>query len=233
MHAVVLAGGQGTRLAPYTATLPKPLVPVGDKPIIEILLRRLHRGGVRTVRLAVNHLAHLIEAVVGDGSRFGLTITYEQEDKPLSTVGPIARMVDLPEHFIVANGDILTDLDVSDLYRFHLANKAAVTIATHQRRERSDYGVLEVDDKQRVVGFQEKPERTMLVSMGIYVFSRTVLDMVPKGSAYGFDDLMRDLLGQRQNIVSFPYDGYWLDIGRPDDYARAQQDIKEHPELFA
>lgn len=221
LTAVILAGGQGTRLRPFTSTLPKPLVPIGDHPIIEILLHRLKRAGVTTVHIAVNHLAHLIEEVLGDGRRFGMTISYSKEDQPLSTVGPLTLINDLPDHFLVCNGDILTDLDFAALYTSHVNSGCELTVATKTRTDRIDYGVLELDPGNRVVRFEEKPSVTHAVSMGLYVFSRTVLNRVPLGRRYGFDDLMHHLLAEQVAIHAFPYDGFWLDIGRPEDYERA------------
>ena len=225
MEAVILAGGKGTRLKPFTATLPKPLVPVGDRPVIEILLHQCRRAGVARVHLAVNHLAGLIKGVVGDGSRYGLDIVYSVEDHPLSTVGPIKRIAGLPDQFLVANGDVLTDLDMAGLMQVHVESGAELTVAAHQRKEQLDYGVLTVGDKRKVIGFDEKPAQTVLVSMGIYVFSRAVLQHVPDNKPFGFDDLMHQLLRENRPVEAFPYDGYWLDIGRPADYERAQQDV--------
>ena len=226
MEAVVLAGGQGSRLLPVTAELPKPLVPVGGKPVIEFLLRQLRQGGVKRVCLAVNHLAHLIEEAIGDGSRFGLEVVYSREEEPLSTVGPIKLINDLPETFIVANGDILTDLNIESLFENHVESGAELTVATYRRDEQVDYGVLEAGSDNAVTGFSEKPTYSFHVSMGIYVFSRSVLDLVPEGKPFGFDELVLALLAAKRKVMSFPYQGYWLDIGRPADYAQAQQDIE-------
>jgi NDP-sugar pyrophosphorylase family protein len=221
LDAVILAGGKGTRLQPFTSDIPKPLVPVGDTPIIEILLRQLKKSGVGRVHIAVNHLAHLIMALLGDGTSLGLKISYSVEDKPLSTVAPIKLIRELPEHFIVANGDVLTDIDVQKLYDFHLSRKAALTIATYLRTEKIDFGVLESSVEGRVVQFSEKPSFQFAVSMGVYVFSRDVLKYVPENRPFGFDELVLTLLEQHEPVMQYPYDGFWLDIGRTDDYQRA------------
>jgi NDP-sugar pyrophosphorylase family protein len=225
MEAVILAGGKGSRLQPYTHDIPKPLVSVGGVPVVEVLLNRMHKAGVTRVHLAVNHLAPMIEQTLGQGERFGLELIYWHEDTPLSTVAPIARMTGLPEHFLVANGDILTDLDLKKLYDYHMAHPAQVTVAVKHRSHPVEYGVLVLDDEQRVVGFREKPRLNFTVSMGIYVFSRSVLKLVPGERAYGFDDLMRELLDTEQPINAYPFDGYWLDIGSPEDYLQANSDI--------
>ncbi|MBK7142490.1 MAG: NTP transferase domain-containing protein [bacterium] len=225
MHAVILAGGKGTRLHPYTNDVPKPLVPLGETPIIEVLLRQMQRSGVTTVDVAVNHLAHLIMAVLGDGKSLGLTVNYSVEDKPLSTVAPIKLIKDLPEHFIVANGDILTDLDVRKLYEYHLQKKGGMTIATYIRTEKIDFGVLDSTAEGRVVQFAEKPNLQFAVSMGVYVFSREILKYVPDDQPFGFDELVLTLLAHDEPIMQYPFDGFWLDIGRTDDYQRALTEL--------
>lgn len=221
MEAVILAGGQGTRLAPYTTDLPKALVPVGGKPVIEILLHRLKLYGVTKAHLAVNHRADQIRNAIGDGRRLGLDIVYSEEPEPLSTVGPITLMPSLPEHFLVANADILTDLDFMRLFDCHRKSGCQLTVATFRRTEQIDYGVVEAGTDDRVRTFAEKPPYHFLVSMGIYVFSRSLLDLVPHGKRFGFDDLMRLLLDKNVPINTMPHQGFWLDIGRIDDYERA------------
>ena len=227
MEAVILAGGKGTRLQPYTAEIPKPLVTVGDRPIIEILLTRMRKCGVKKVHLAVNHLSHLVMAALGDGDRLGVKIVYSHEETPLSTVGPLTLIKNLPEHFLVANGDILTDMDFQVLFEHHVRSQAKLTVATQQRTTRIDFGVLEIDTDSIVSGFREKPAYDFTVSMGIYVFSREVLKLIPEGHKFGFDDLMFALLERKESINTFPFDGYWLDIGRPDDYLQASRDVEK------
>lgn len=227
MEAVILAGGKGSRLMPHTAETPKPMVPIGDRPIIEILLGRFRKAGVTKAHIAVNHLAEQIEAHLGDGSRLGLEVVYSREDRPLSTVGPIKLMAKLPENFIVANGDILTDLNVKALFDSHVKGGAELTVATCHRHDRIDYGVLDTDEHNTVTGFTEKPSYSFRVSMGIYVFSKSILDVVPEGKPFGFDELVLELLRQKRKVMSYPYTGYWRDIGRPEDYAQVQEDIVE------
>jgi NDP-sugar pyrophosphorylase family protein len=223
--AVVLAGGRGTRLLPYTTTIPKPLVPVGERAVLEIVLRQLRHAGVRQVRLAVNHMAELIMAFFGDGAKLGLAIDYAVESEPLGTVGPLARMADLPENFLVLNGDTLSDIDYVALYRDHVARGARLTLSVHRREQKVDFGVLELDaGSRRVVGFREKPLQAFDVSMGIYVFHRSVLARIPRDRPYGLDQLVLSLLADGEPVHAYPFSGYWLDLGRPDDYDRANRE---------
>lgn len=227
MEAVILAGGKGTRLRPYTTTIPKPLMPIGEKAILDILIRQLCSAGVKKITLAVSHGADLISAFVGNGERFGIDIRYSREEQPLGTVGPIRLIKDLPENFLVMNGDVLTDLNFGDLLLYHVRSNAILTISTFSRAQKIDFGVLDVDmENKQVIGFREKPVYDFRVSMGVYVFNQALLDRVPIGVPYGFDDLVLSMLKDRQPIHAYPYDGYWLDIGRPDDYDKANQDIE-------
>lgn len=227
MRAIILAGGKGTRLRPYTTTIPKPLVPVGDTAIMEIVIRQLAHFGFDHVTVAVNHQAQLIRAYFEDGARWGVTMDYSLEDKPLSTVGPLRLIDDLPDHFLVMNGDILTDLDYGALYQSHIESGAIGTVATYERDVKIDFGVLEYKGQgHRICGFVEKPVEHFSVSMGIYVFSREILDLIPEGVPYGFDDLMLKLIADGQDVRAHPFCGYWLDIGRPDDYDRANKEYE-------
>jgi len=220
-HAVILAGGKGTRLRPYTVVLPKPLMPLGEYPILEVLIRQLAGHGFAEITLAVNHQAHIIKAFCGDGTNWGVRIRYSLETKALSTIAPLRLMEGLPENFLLLNGDVLTDLDLKALYCKHVANRRLFTIASAIRTHQIDYGVLHIDSNNRLTGFSEKPEAKYLVSMGIYVLNRAILDFIPSDARYGFDDLMLDLLRRGENIHVEPHSGYWLDIGRPDDYMQA------------
>jgi NDP-sugar pyrophosphorylase family protein len=226
MKAVILAGGKGTRLKPYTTVIPKPLVPVGDKTILEILIGRLKRFRITDLVLCVNHMAALIMAYFGDGAKWGVKIEYSQEDKFLSTVAPIKLIKDLPNNFLVMNGDLLTDLDFRDLYNCHLKNRALITVATYKRDSQIDFGVIDIDEKKNVaIGFQEKPVHELNVSMGVYGFNKKLLSYVPDNKPFGFDDLVHKLLREKQTVKVYPFNGYWLDIGRPVDYEKANEDI--------
>jgi NDP-sugar pyrophosphorylase family protein len=228
MHAVILAGGKGVRLRPYTTALPKPLVPIGERyTILEIVLHQLAAQGFRTVTLAINHLGALIRAFVGDGSRWGLTVEYVEETVPLSTVGPLFGFKDmLPEQFLVMNGDVLTDLDFGDLLHSHRLSAAPLTVATATRASKIDFGVLTVE-RDRVVGFTEKPTYSHRVSMGVYGMSRATLEPYAAGRAFGFDQLVLDLLSRGDYPSCYAFNGFWLDIGRPEDYDEANRCFAE------
>jgi NDP-sugar pyrophosphorylase family protein len=225
MKAVILAGGKGTRLRPYTAVLPKPLVPVDDTPILEIILQQLSRAGITDVTITVGHLASLIETFFGDGKRFGVQIEYFREETPLNTVGSLALIDGLSEPFLVMNGDVLTDLDFIKLIAFHSEKPCTATIATAPREQQTDFGVVKWDGDTRIVEFIEKPMARYHVSMGVYVFSKAVLKHIPAGEPFGFDELMQAMLDAGERVYSYAHTGYWLDLGRPDDYERAVADF--------
>lgn len=220
-RAIILAGGRGTRLRPYTVVLPKPLMPIGEYPILEVIIRQLARAGFSRITLAVNHQAELIKAFFGDGSKWKITIDYSLEETPLGTMGPLKLIRDLPENFLVMNGDILSDIDYGAFHDAHSAEKRLFTISSHVRQQMVDYGVLEVGPQQNLVGFREKPRSEYQVSMGIYMLSRNVLEYIPGDRPFGFDHLMLDLIKAGKRVSVQPFTGYWLDIGRPDDYAQA------------
>lgn len=228
MRAIILAGGKGTRLRPYTTLIPKPLVPLGGKySILEIILMQLKRDGFTHVTLAVNHLSHLIMAYFGDGSRLGLKLDYSLEEGELSTIGPLTLIDDLPENFLVMNGDILCDLDYRAFFQKHIDAESQISVSAYQRQVKIDFGVLRYNDEGRLTEFQEKPSYDFDVSMGIYCINRKVIDALPRGKAYGFDNLMVDGLKQERRIDIRPFSGYWLDIGRPDDYEYADENFTE------
>jgi mannose-1-phosphate guanylyltransferase len=233
MHAVILAGGKGVRLRPYTTALPKPLVPIGDQhAILEIVLRQLATAGFSSCTLAIGHLGHIIRAYVGNGSQWGLRVGYSSEDSPLGTMGPLLTMTDrLPEHFLVMNGDVLTDLDYGDVLRQHTESAAPLTVATYARKVAIDFGVL-TTEAGKVIGFAEKPSMDYRVSMGVYGLSRNTLAGYTPGLPLGFDELMLDLLKAGDPPHAYEFDGYWLDIGRPDDYDRANAEFTTHRGLL-
>ena len=225
MKALVLAGGKGTRLVPYTKILPKPLMPIGDMPILEILLRQMQRAGIDDVVLTVGHLAGLLQAFFQDGSQLGLRISYSFEDKPLGTAGPLSLVSGLDDTFLVANGDVLTTLDLRDLVDYHHQRGAAATIATHARKVNIDLGVIQFDDDNRLVGYIEKPTYDLQVSMGIYVFEPRVLQYIEYKKYLDFPDLVLRLIEAGELVVGYPFTGYWQDLGRADDYEQAINDF--------
>jgi NDP-sugar pyrophosphorylase family protein len=227
MKAVILAGGRGTRLAPYTTILPKPLMPIGDKPILDIVIRQLRHHHYKDITLAVGYLAELLMAYFGTGERLGVQITYSREEQPLGTAGPIALVSNLDERFLVMNGDVLTAIDYTAMLAHHRASGAIGTVAVYPRSVKIDLGVVEFDDRQRLTQYIEKPTQHYRVSMGIYIFEPRVLNFIPKGQRLDLPDLVRSLIAAGEVINCYPYDGYWLDIGRPDDYAQAAADFEK------
>jgi NDP-sugar pyrophosphorylase family protein len=222
MQALILAGGEGTRLKPFTNVIPKPLVPIGDLPILEVVLRQLKCHGADRIVLAVNKLARLIEAFFGDGSRLGLEIIYSLEDKPMGTAGPIRLVGELDEDFIVMNGDLLTTLDYSDFFRCHMSSGATATIGTFQKEVKIDLGVLETN-AGKFANYIEKPTYHFTVSMGIYAFNRKVIQFIDTGKRLDMPDLILALHKAGEKVLCYSGDYDWLDIGRVDDYERAVQ----------
>jgi NDP-mannose synthase len=227
-EAVVLAGGKGTRLAPFTHVLPKPLLPVGERPILDLVLTQLSRAGCTKATMAVGHLGHLIEIYCGTGERWGMEIGYFRETTPLGTVGALAQIEDLPDApFVVMNGDVLSDMSFSELLEQHTASAAALTIGAFRRRERDELGILEVADDGTLEAYREKPEHEYLVSMGIYAFSRAAVELIPADTRMDFPELVGALLDGRRPVRTHVHSDYWLDLGRPDDFARANEEFED------
>jgi NDP-mannose synthase len=225
MHAVILAGGKGVRLHPFTVVFPKPLVPLGDRPIIEVLIQHLIAFGITDITLTVGHLAELIKAYFQHRPQLMAQawLHYVDEEEPTGTAGSLASVRGLDETFLVMNGDLLTDLDFDALVSFHRRHGAALTIAAHRRKVKIDLGVLECGDDYRLTGYNEKPELSYDVSMGIYVYEPSVLKFIAPGKYLDFPDLVLRLIAAGEKVCAMPCDCLWLDIGRPDDYARAQE----------
>lgn len=240
-EAVVLAGGRGSRMAPFTSVLPKPLLPVGDRPILEILLLQLAAAGVERAHLAVGYLSHLIESYFGDGSRQGLELVYHREEEPLGTAAPVrlvadrlrARGASLPTSFFVMNGDLLMDVDFAALGARHRPEALSILVA--EREHRVDLGVLEIDAEGRLVDYVEKPVHRYHVSTGVYVFPRAALDLVEPGRRLDLPDLVRTMLRTGFPVQPIPLrevGSVWMDLGRPEDYERGQRLLEEAPERF-
>ena len=232
MKAVILAGGKGTRLAPYTTILPKPLMPIGDMPIMEVLLWQMKRAGINHVALTVGHMAAILRSYFGNGEEWGLDITYSYEDKPLGTAGPLAQVKGLDKTFLVTNGDVLTTLNIKKLVAFHKQTGALATIAAHRRQLKIDLGVIEWDGEDRVSGYIEKPTNEYTVSMGIYMFEPRVLEYIPVGEHLDFPDLILKLIANGERVSGYKFDGYWMDLGRPDDYVQANEDFNKMKNQF-
>jgi NDP-sugar pyrophosphorylase family protein len=232
MRAVILAGGKGTRLAPYTTVLPKPLMPIGEMPILEIVIRQLALQGFNELTLAVGYLAELLMAYCGDGSKFNVKLDYSKEEQPLGTAGPISLIPNLGETFLVMNGDLLTTVDYSAMFRYHRERGALATIACYQRDVKIDLGVVEVNSDNWLANYIEKPTYHYSVSMGIYIFEPEVLQYIPRNQRLDLPELIRKLMKADQKVNVYNFDGYWLDIGRHDDYERAIEEFTLHRDSF-
>jgi NDP-sugar pyrophosphorylase family protein len=223
MKAVIQCGGKGTRLRPYTTVLPKPLLPLGTKPVLELLIKWLRRNGVRDVYITTGYLGHLIRSYCGDGRQWGLNIEYTTEPEPLGTMGALSLLREkLDGTFLVLNGDVVTDLSLNSLIGHHRRLGAGLTVATVTRTVRVDFGVIEEIDF-RVTRFKEKPNLSHLVSMGVYCMEPEMLEHVPTGIPFGFDDLMFRMLELEQPVRTFLHNGFWLDVGRIEDFHKAQE----------
>jgi len=227
MKAVILAGGKGTRLKPYTTVFPKPLMPIGDKPILEIIIRQLRTQGLKDIIIAVSHLGELITAFFGDGCKFGVNIEYSKEDQPLGTAGGLGLIKGaLNETFLMINGDTLTTLKFAELIKYHKKKGSIATIALKKREVYIDFGIVELDSTGSIKGYTEKPTIEHLVSMGVYVFEPKALEYIKLGEKMDFPDLIKILISSGEIVKGFVFDGYWLDIGRPEDYEKANEEIE-------
>ena len=229
MKAILLVGGKGTRLAPYTTILPKPLMPIGDVPILEIVVRQLQRVGFDDITLAVGHMAELVASYFGDGSKFGVKLTYSREDTPLGTAGPIALVPDLQDTFLVMNGDLLSTIDLAALLAYHRARGAIVTLAAHAHDLRVDLGVIQTDSDNWLVDYIEKPVYHYNVSTGIYVFEPEILSYIPFGERL---DLVLKVARENKKVNVYKFEGYWLDIGHPGDYEKANEEFRTNRAKF-
>ena len=231
IKAVLLAGGKGTRLRPLTAVFPKPLVPVGHKPIIEVLLAKLKNAGLTDVTISTGYLAELVMALCGDGAKFGLNIDYTKEEKPLGTAGPLGLIEDLPDDFVVMNGDLLTTLNFPKMIAYHREQQSDVTIGIFRREVKIDFGVVDTEDGV-FKGFREKPTFNYDVSMGFNILSNRVLKYVKKNEYLDMPDLILKVHEDGGKVNCYREDCYWLDIGRMDDYEQAQKDFEQNEALF-
>ncbi len=232
MKAILLAGGKGLRLAPYTTILPKPLMPIGDKPILEIVIRQLARAGFNDITLAVGHLAELIKAYFGDGGKLGVQLTYSREETPLGTAGPIALVPNIKDTFLMMNGDLLSTLDYADLLSYHRARGAIATLAAYAREEKIDLGVIHSDADNWLTDYVEKPTYRYHVSTGIYIFEPSIVSYIPFGERLDLPELILKLVRQGEKVNIYKFEGYWLDIGHPADYEKAIREFEDDRKRF-
>ena len=232
MDAIILAGGKGTRLAPYTTVFPKPLMPIGDVPILDVVLRQLKGHGFTKIIMAVGYLAELLETYFGNGSKYDIDIQYSRESKPLGTAGPLSLIDNLTNPFLVMNGDILTTLNYSTLVNYHKEKEAVATIAMHKRTVNVDFGVIELNTDSKITNYIEKPNLKYLVSMGIYIFDTKILSYIKPNEKLDFPDLVKKLLENNERVIGYPSGDYWLDIGRHDDYQKAIDEFEKNKEKF-
>jgi NDP-sugar pyrophosphorylase family protein len=232
IRVIVLAGGKGTRLKPYTTVFPKPLMPIAEMPILEIVLRQLKSYGFKKITISVNHLADLIRTFFGNGGKLGLDISYCMEDTPLGTAGSISLVKELTEHFLVMNGDLLTTIDYAAMVRKHKESNAAATIGVFPREVKVDFGVLELGSKGELLQYREKPKFEFLVSMGVNVFNKSVLEFIPKGRYLDIPTLMMNLKNAGKQVLAYRSECQWLDIGRPEDYEKALETFEQNRHLY-
>lgn len=232
IRVVILAGGKGTRLKPYTTVFPKPLMPIGQMPILEVVLRQLKYFGFEKITLSVNHLADLIQAFFGNGQQLGLDITYCIEDKPMGTAGSLSLVKDLTDTFLVMNGDLLTTLDYSAMVNKHISSDAIATLGVFPRHVKIDFGVLELNENGDLTQYKEKPQYEYLVSMGVNVFGISALDFIPYGKYLDIPTLMINLKNSGKRVSSYRSDCLWLDIGRPDDYEQAAEEFERDEKKY-
>jgi NDP-sugar pyrophosphorylase family protein len=230
MKALILAGGKGSRLAPFTTVLPKPLMPVGgNMAILELLIRQLRAQGIVDLVLAIGYLGHLIQAVVGDGSKYGVSLLYSSEDTPLGTAGPLANIIDdLGERFLLMNGDLLTNLKIKRMISHHESSEADITVAAYRREILIDFGLLEMNEAGWLTGYREKPKLDHFVSMGLYVINRqAVLPYLNPGQYLDMPDLIKKVAGGGGKVACYIEDCFWLDIGRREDYEYANSILEK------
>ena len=232
MQAVILAGGKGTRLKPYTICFPKPLVPLGDHPIMEIIIRQLKRYGFDDVKISTGYLSNLIEAYFGNGEKWGVKIEYLRESSPLSTAGFLTISRNYDENFLVINGDVLTSLDFRELFDAHKKSGAMATVAVKNRQSQINFGVIKTDEKSYLREYLEKPVYDFSVSMGVYVLSKSCRNFFAGEEAIGMPDLFLKIIEKGEKVFCFKSDCYWLDIGRIDDYELAQEEFEIYKKDF-
>jgi len=232
MQAIILAGGKGTRLRPYTTIFPKPLMPIGDYPILEIVIKQLKYYSFNNIIIAVGHLKELLQAFFNDGEKWNVNISYSLEEKPLGTAAPLKLIKNFQNNFLVMNGDVLTNLDFSNFFQYHKNNDALCTIAMYQKLVKIDLGVLKTNENDELYDYIEKPTLNYNVSMGVYAFKKEVLDYIPENKLFNMPDLVLELLKSNKKVIGYSFNGKWLDIGIPDDYETAIEEFEKYKSEF-
>ncbi len=223
MKAILLAGGKGRRLQPFTTTIPKPLFPIGEKPIIQVIIEQLKTFGVNEFIISLGYLGELIEAFLGDGKKYNTKITYVREDIPLGTAGAISLLPDLDNDYIFMNGDILSTIDFTEAYTKHKDSNALITICTFEKTTKSSLGVLELNAKGEVENYLEKPELKQIVSSGIYILNPKIKNFIPLDQKFDLPDLVKYMINEDMKINTYAIKGEWFDIGTPSDLEKAEQ----------
>ena len=231
-QAIILAGGQGSRLRPYTTILPKPLLPLGEFPIAEIIIRQLKKFHIKNIVISTGHLAGLIEAFFGNGKRWGVNISYVQEESPLGTAGAIKLVKNVEDNFLVINGDVLTNVHFGALLKFHQGKKNIATITVKERKVITDFGVIETNTRGELADYIEKPQHKSLVSMGIYILNKRCGDYIRRGESIGIPELMLRMKKCRETINCFKTKALWWDLGRLDDFQAAQEIFEKYKKQF-
>lgn len=233
MRVVILAGGKGTRLRPYTYTVPKPLMLIGgEMPILEIIIKQLINNDFKHATIAVNYKARIIRAFFDNNHKWDLKIDYSLEQKPLGTAGPLTLIDDLPDDFLVMNGDLLTDLNYKEFYKWHIDNESDITVGTFRRKTKLDFGVIKYNENFDINDFNEKPIDFYNVSMGIYVLNKKIIEFLPKNEPYGFDQLITEAIHRKLKVKAYPHSSFWLDIGQDKDYQKANEYYKKNKNIF-
>lgn len=232
MHVAILAGGLGSRLGPLTVSLPKPLLPVGPRAIVEIILLQLADQGFTRVTLCTGYLSHLIRGVVGDGSPYGLSISYTQETEPTGTAGALREVAAGDEHLLVMNGDLLTQFAYADIFKDHLSSGSAASVVVTRRDTTLDYGIVTMSREGALEAWSEKPTMSHFVSTGVYVLSPEALSLIPQTGRFDMPELLAAVRAGGGQVYCMETDAYWQDIGRIEDYARACKDVEDDPSRF-
>lgn len=232
MKAVILAGGKGTRLQPYSTILPKPLMPVDEYPILEIIIKQLKKYGFNEIIITIGHLGQLIETYFGNGRKYGVKIRYSLEDKILGTAGPLSLIDNLSNDFLVMNGDILTSLNYNDIFKYHIIHNSYATIAMYNKIIRSSLGVLRVNDNNELINYDEKPTFRYDVSMGIYIINKKALKFIKRYDYIDFPDFIKILINNDRLVKCYRFKGLWLDIGTPEDYALSKSIFPKKKKLL-